>query len=221
MKNRILNPSVFSLMATVLVLSAQAGEMFEGTIHYALKSGGEPVNMVHYVKGNQMRIEVPLQGSTTAASIVDFDTREITVLMPDQHMYMVMPMPDTTDGGRGTVDFRTSNEVQTILGYSCTKYLMSYGERTVEVWATKGLGRYLASSNLTQGRENRSAWESRLADEGLFPLRVIETDKSGDEVFALEVTKVEENPVDDLLFTLPEGYRRFEMPSMGGLPFGQ
>lgn len=221
-------PSMHTFTRVLIVLAVTTGvlkaeEAFEGVIHYSLKSGKKPLEMVHFIKGNHMRIELPLDGSTTAASLVDLDARMITVLMPDQRMYMTMPIPEAGDipGNTGTVAIEDTGETVEILGYPCTRYLLKDGERTVNVWATKGLGRYFGSSNPVQKPGSRSIWENQLAEAGLFPLRVVETDRRGKEIFSLDVTKIEQGPVEDVLFALPSGYQKFEMPSMGGMPFGR
>lgn len=73
----------------------------------------------------------------------------------------------------------------------------------------------------------RNAWESELTEKGFFPLRVVSRNKANREQFRLEVTAIEKAALANGLFTVPEGYERFDMGGMmkgalkGMLPFGR
>ena len=208
-------------MAT-LAAPVAAEESFEGTVHYTLQSGSEPMLMVHFIKGSQMRIEVPLDGQNTAVSIVDLTARKISILMPDQLMFMTMPVPAGVGLNESNPpELINTGETEKILGYACTRYLLKNSGRQVELWATEELGPYVSASSPMQKKGTKSAWERLLAGAGLFPLRVAESDKNGDRIFSLDVTRVDKSPLDDALFTVPEDYQEFKMPSMDGMPFGR
>lgn len=209
------------LLASVSASALKAEDPFEGTIHYTLTSEAEPMQMVHYIKDNWMRIEVPLDGTNTAVSIVDLAGREISILMPGQNMYMTMPLPAGVGLNNTDVpELVDTGESREILGYDCTRYLLKDSGREVEIWATKELGPYVSASSPMQKDGSKNAWETMLAGAGLFPLRVAEKEKSGDEVFSLDVTEIDQGPLDEALFTVPESYQEFKMPSMQGMPFG-
>lgn len=180
------------------------------------------MQMIHFIKDSRMRIEVPLDGDNKAVSIVNLNAREISILMPGQNMYMVMPVPaggDVVEGsGPRLVD---TGETMEILGYDCTRYLLEDNIRAIEVWATKELGPYVGASDPMQRKGAKNAWETMLAGAGLFPLRVTDRDSDGNLVFSLDVTEIDPSPLDEALFTIPEGYQEFKMPSMQGMPFGR
>jgi hypothetical protein len=218
---RIQFVAALGLLTTIATPVLNAGDSFEGTIHYTLTSETQPMDMVHFIKGSRMRIEVPLDGVNTAVSIVNLADREISILMPGQNMYMIMPLP----AGVGMSDTNVPELIDTgetgeILGYDCTRYLLKDKERQVEIWATQELGPYVSASNPMQKNGSKNAWETMLADSGLFPLRVAEMGKNGGETFSLDVTRIDPGQLDEALFTVPEGYQEFTMPSMPGMPFG-
>ena len=209
------------LFAAISAHTLKAEDSFEGTIHYTLQSEAEPMQMIHSIKGSRMRIEVPLDDTNKAVSIVDLTNREISILMPGQNMYMSMPIPVGVElEGAGAPELIKTSETMTILGYECTRYLLKDASKEVEVWATEELGPYVSASNPMQ-KGSKNAWETMLAGAGLFPLRVAEKDKSGDPIFSLDVTEVDKGPLDDALFMIPEGYQEFKMPSMQGMPFNR
>jgi len=210
------------LLVAALAAPVVAEESFEGTIYYRLQSGSDPMLMVHSIKGSHMRIEVPLDGQNTAVSIVDLTTRTISILMPDQHMFMTMPVPAGVGlNGSDTPELINTGETEKILGYACNRYLLKDSGRQVELWATEELGPYVSASSPMQKKGAKNAWETLLAGAGLFPLRVAESDKSGDQVFSLDVTRIDKSPLDDALFIVPKDYQEFKMPSMDGMPFGR
>lgn len=210
------------LLAAVSAPALTAEESFEGAIHYTLQSEAELMQMTHFIKDSRMRIEVPLDGTNKAVSIVNLTSREIAILMPGQKMYMVMPIP-AGGNGNDTVAPQLVNtgETMDILGYECTRYLLTDGGREVEVWATRELGPYISASDPMQKKGSKNAWEQMLAGAGLFPLRVAERDRNGDQIFGLDVTEIDRGPLDEALFTIPDGYQEFKMPSMQGMPFGR
>ena len=59
------------LLAALSAPAFTAEDSFEGAIHYTLRSEAEPMQMIHFIKDSRMRIELPLDGTNTAVSIVD------------------------------------------------------------------------------------------------------------------------------------------------------
>ncbi len=80
------------ILATVLLapLAAFAANPFEGRISFKLDGDNGPQSMTYSVKGGFSRIEIPVKGAGTPAVIMDTARKEITILMPEQKMYLGM-----------------------------------------------------------------------------------------------------------------------------------
>jgi hypothetical protein len=181
------------------------------------------------MKGGLVRTDFELGKGQTASAILDVAHDQMTMLMPDQQMYMVMPMRRTAAAAGqdpADVQLEKTSETEKILGYTCTKYLVKSKEGTTQVWATDQLGTFMglgATGNPMGGRQApAAAWEKVLKDKNFFPLRVEGGDK--DNAFKLEALAVEKQPIPDSTFKPPADYRKFDMsgfPGMGGnSPFG-
>ncbi|HEY0945922.1 MAG TPA: DUF4412 domain-containing protein [Opitutaceae bacterium] len=207
--------------ATVAPLLA-ASAAFEGKIKMQMKSD-EHTQLIDYsVKPNLMRMDMPLDKGTTATSIMDFQKKEMIMLMPGEKMYMVMPIPDAADEtgkkkrtGREAT-FENTGETEKVLGYLCTKFISKDEDNnTYEIWAAEGLGTFMgAGGKNPMKRAPRSAWETELAKKGFFPLRMTGKNAKGKEIFNMEALAVEKQTLPDTHFAPPAGYERFDMGGM-------
>jgi len=66
------------------------------------------------------------------------------------------------------------------------------------------------------GKRKPAAWEAELRSKGFFPLRTVMKGRKGRED-KMEVVNVEKTSLPDSFFAPPAGYKKFEMPGMGGL----
>jgi hypothetical protein len=152
--------------------------------------------------------------------------------MPEQQMYMVMPMKKAVEqamekAGTNTADVEVTGKTETILGYKCNQILVKDKGTVTEVWAAEGLGNFMGMGNgggmggggmFGGGKSaNAAKWEEALKGKGGFPLRVITRDAKGKETYKMEATKIEPGSLPDSQFTPPAGYQKFDMPNMGGL----
>ena len=206
---------------------------FEGKIKMQMKSDKHTQVIDYSVKPNLMRMDIPLDQSATATSIMDFTKKEMIVLMPNEKMYMVMPLNDgAEDNGKKKkrpgreATFEKTGETEKILGYLCTKFISTDEDKnTYEIWAAEGLGTFMGSrGNNPMKRAPRSAWESELAKKGFFPLRMTGKNEKGKEIFQMEALAVDKQKLPDTVFAVPAGYERFDMGGMMkgmGNPFGR
>jgi hypothetical protein len=176
-----------------------------------------------------MRVDMDAGQGKVFASIIDTAKREVTILMPDQNMYMVRKMPEPQKtvgaaGAAGDVEFVRTGETDTILGYKCEKIIVKSRNQEAEIWGAEGLGSFqsMGGGNPMGRPAPKSAWESALAEHGFFPLRMVSKDKSGKEQMRMEAVAIDPKSPDDSLFVPPEGFQKFEMPDFGGMsPFGR
>jgi hypothetical protein len=219
---------LLSLLALPAVLSAKG---FEGKIRLQMTTEGNKTMFLNYFfKESLMRTDMEV-GKGQFTSLVDTVKREITILMPDQKMYMVRPMPepakrDASEAPSGGTEIIRTGETEKILGYKCEKIIIKSKEGTSDVWGAEGIGSFLGVNSNPMGKPApRNAWETALADRGFFPLRMVHRDISGKERMRMEAVAVEPQSLPASTFAIPEGFQKFEMPTMPGLgdlnPFGR
>jgi hypothetical protein len=144
-------------------------------------------------------------------------------LIPQRSMYMVQPMPSADsaqvpasaeqEGPKpGSPTFEATGETDTILGYSCKKYVVTSPEGTTEIWATDQLGTF-GGFNLGGRPGSRSkipqGWAAALQGKNVFPMRVIGSHDG--KSFRMDVTAVEKRDIPDSEFAPPDGWQKFDM----------
>jgi hypothetical protein len=232
--NSILRISAGLLFGTSLALSAAA---FEGKVSLAMKGGREAEQIIDYaMKGPCVRLEPKIAGAGGTAMIMNWEKQEMTMLMPEQQMYMVMPLkssPAAAAAQKASAQQKVEKTGRTekILGYTCDEYVTTEGDTTTEMWITEELGSFagLGGGNPMAGMMGggrgapapKSSWENVLqSKKGAFPLRVVSRDGKGRETFRLEARKVEPGTLPDSLFAPPAGFQKFSMPMMPGMANG-
>jgi len=168
-------------------------------------------------------------------------TGVMTVLMPQQKMYMVMDMRKTGQAlaglpfGRGKKDtgaragapaamprITATGRKETIAGHECEYYVM--GEKgDAEVCSAKGLGMFMmGQSPMGGGSSSMAALAAlgtnsdavKLFSDGFFPLKMVHTEGGKREV-VMEATRVEKKTLDASLFVPPPDYKEMKMPGFG------
>jgi hypothetical protein len=181
--------------------------------------------MTYSMKGSRVLISM----ENTAGIIMDRDKNEITIMMPQQRMYMVRPMPQAQANGQAPngapqdVSLQETGVTETILGYACTKYLVKSKNSTTELWLTDQLGSFAGfSQGMGGGRPGGGrggmpqAWEQALHGKNFFPMRIVESAGGGTQSFRLEVTAVDKQPMDDSAFAPPADWQKFDVGAMMG-----
>lgn len=230
-KNTLRSLLVSALLAPAALFAAP----FEGKINLKMTTEGKAQEMLYSVKGDKLRIDMPGIPAMGGA-ILDLGKKEMTMIMPEQQMYMTTSMSEGKDAPArqdDAVKVENTGQTEKILGYLATKYLASAKDSTTEIWLAEGLGVFASMPSQGGGgglfgrkkaAASSQAWESALAGKELFPLRVITKDKKGKESFRMEATAVDKTPVPASSFAPPEGYQKLDMGAMmkGALPgFGR
>ncbi|HEY6953100.1 MAG TPA: DUF4412 domain-containing protein, partial [Bacteroidota bacterium] len=86
--------------------------------------------------------------------------------------------------------------------------------REAEVWVTKGLGKFPLFKMGGRQQGAAEAWQEVVKDESAFPLSAV-TREGGKEISKMEATKIEKKTLDDALFRIPDGYKKFDTSMMG------
>jgi len=142
------------------------------------------------------------------------------MLMPQQKMYMTYSFKDqkAQKTKAGETDFKPTGRTATIAGHATAEYANTDSKGTyTEMWLAKDLGSFkmVASGGAGGKMADQTAWQKYLADNNLFPLRVLQYEKKGGKLASqMDVTSVQQAPQPDSLFALPTDYTQF---SLGGL----
>ncbi len=202
------------------VLSAAT---FEGQIEMSMTDGGQTHHVSYQTKAGHMRITMPVPGMGEMAAIVDFAGGKILTLIPQMKAYMEIPIGGAMEAAQAKTtnagELKNTGETQTILGYTCTKYIYEEKEGPVEIWATDQLGQFMAmpqGNPMQGGGKPKAGWESAIQGD-FFPMRLVALSKRGKERMRWEVTGVKPMSLPDSAFAPPEDYKPF---SMGGLMQG-
>jgi hypothetical protein len=211
--------SVIALVA-IFVSRGVASETFEGRLKMQMDSGAsDKILMSYAMKGQRLRVEIPA-GKQQMVSILDWEKREMSMLMPGQQMYMVMELKDVpavnqADHARESTTLEKTSETAVILGHETTKYIARDGKNRTDLWLASGLGTWFNMAGGSPMKQRKLvAWERDLMAQKLFPLRMVSYDKSGKPAMRMEVVELTPQKLDDSLFMPPPGYTRF---SVGGM----
>jgi hypothetical protein len=222
--------TILALLALAVPALARA-QAFEGTVSYQLK-GAEEGQFIQSYKGGRVRTEITTKGH---AAVMLMEAGTMTMLMPDQKMYMTMNLKDMAArmsgmGGRnqehdaGTPPKITDEGTkETIAGHTCQNYLMG-DKQDIEACVATGMGFFMMGSNpmAMGGGGGSMANASALANNpeyakffknGFFPLRLSKVE-GGKKQVMMEATQVEAKSLDASLFQVPADYKEMKMPGM-------
>lgn len=218
----------FVALLVLLVPSVVSAASFEGKVAMTVTSDRGPTPLTFSLKSGLSRIDVQGPEGRAAAIIMNPAKQEMTILMPQQKMYMVRPIPKPGEmlernGAASEAAIEKTGEHEKILGYDATKYVSKTPEGTTEVWITDQLGTFMGLGNGPGGgfggRPGRNGgahqtWEQAFVGKDAFPLRVVSTTAAGKQRFHLEVTSIDKTAVSDTLFTPPSDYQLLDMGNM-------
>ena len=217
--------------ALLTAVQTFAAGSFEGKVTQTITAAkGESQTLNYSMKGDKLRTDMNADGHEMS-SIMDLAKLEIIMLMPEQKMYMVMPIKKPVEQamakqGESTAEVEVTGKTETILGYKCSQILVKDKGTVTEMWVADGLGAFMGLGNGGGGgggpfgggrKANAAKWEEALKGKGGFPLRVISRDAKGKESFKMEATKIEPGSLPDSLFAPPADYQKFAMPDFGSM----
>ncbi len=183
------HPLYWLTLVAALLFGSQAvaaGVQFSADM---IQNAGGKTSKMRYFQGDQkQRMEMKSDDGKAVASIIDIKARRMLQLMPEEKMYMEMPL-----GGQLTAwaaDEKTQNEyydmkpagTETINGYVCDKYNLIPKK---------------------QGLEKATTWISRKLG---YPIKTVSLSHS------MELTNIREGAQPASLFEAPKGYQK--MPGM-------
>lgn len=219
-------------VGTLLTATLTHAAGFEGKISLLMTTGKGPAMPMDYSIGAKaVRVDMTTQGQTFAM-ITDLVKLESLILMPEQKMYMVMPIKQAVEKARqqapsANTDVEKTGRTETILGYVCDEYVMKERDTTTAVWFAEGLGAFMGlgqnagdMGGMFGGGGKKAApnaWEEKFKGKTGFPLRVVSTNSKNAETFRMEATKIQPGALPASTFLPPAGWQKFQMPDLGGM----
>jgi len=201
---------------------ARAQNAFEGVVTYKMNSekGTLTTTMTYTAKGNKVfwQSADANDPQKTAGIIIDGDAHTMTMIIPQQQMYIVQPfnekmaVPDSMKSGNWKLNKVGS---ETVAGISCDDYQVvdAQGKPDAKICAAHGLGNFTMGG--TMDKSARNQWTSHLSGMtsamagGFFPLKAIRADGTTE----MEAVKVEKSSVSDATFAPPAGYKSMSVPA--------
>ena len=162
---------------------------------------GETITSKVYVKGKMRREELMEDGNLAAINIARLDKGVSWTLMPDQKMYMEIPLEGMKVGAMEDIEemeARAKMKIvgkETVNGYACEKRQYEDKEEgLVTVWYSPKLN---------------------------YPVKIHVVPFGGDEEMIMDYRNIKVDKIPDSKFEIPSGYAKFAMPGMpAGMPGG-
>jgi hypothetical protein len=177
------------VLGTILLLWAGLAQAAEFSATMVTKAGGMEIPGKVYVKGDKIRNDIQASGHPVT-NIMRPDKKLVWIIMPQQNMYMEMPINQETQQKMMSLTEKQKAKMkkvgsETINGYNCDKY-----ETTMD----------------NQGKSMKVyTWVA--TDLGV-PIKVVSEDGS----FSMEYQDIKTGDVADSLFEAPQGYKKMKMP---------
>ncbi len=228
MRNQSLHKIILLVLLSVFTVPFVAFSQtdFEGKVTMKMQGeDNEPHTINYYVKENKIRFEADNQGQQ-GTMIWDGKNNKMTVIVPQQKMYMELPMnnmlkKETEMGTENNQpshkingDFEKTDETKEINGYKTEKWTYKDNSGITEAWMTKDLGAFIFFNNPMARSSNQPTWQKEIENAGYFPMMVIHKDENGNITSKMEVTSVEKKSLDNSMFEAPSDYKKMNMPMM-------
>jgi hypothetical protein len=209
--------------AVLLCLPAAAFAQgpFEGVVTAKMSSLKGAGNVATYsIKGEALRMDMTNPSGASVTMLVDKPHSLNVMLMHQQHMVMDlsamgMPRPGAKNEAKPLASMKALGKKEMIAGRECEHVLVTTErDDQIDVCLAKGMGSFVMGSAMGgrgTGGEVAPDVLSRLGGDA-FPLKVVDLTR-GTTMFL--VTKIEKKPLDESLFTIPQGYQKIDMGRMG------
>ncbi|HWP46070.1 MAG TPA: DUF4412 domain-containing protein [Candidatus Limnocylindrales bacterium] len=240
------NHSTTSTASTASPVAQGSGEFEGViTMKMNVENRKETMEMIYFLKDRHIRIETKAANTPEGQAVMlwDLEAAKMTTLIPSKQMYMTLDLKETVESLKGvTKDKEPATEEpikfpkltptgkqETIAGYPCEHWLMG-DQQEIDICVAKGLGYFGMGNPMGRGGNllknlifdpklltaaaAHPEWVKFLQG-GAFPLKLTKQE-DGKTRMTLEVTKIERKSLSDALFTVPPGYKEFNMQNIMG-----
>jgi hypothetical protein len=194
---------------------------FEGDIELQWFRAGSsrPTTVIYEVKGNRVRYEIQSGDRNDPFAVADLSTSAAFGVLPGGRSYVALRAPTPGDPSNRDLD-RTvwrMGITGVVAGLPCERWRITTPQRQVDVCAAHGISYFdLAKRPVTGATE--PSWAVPLTLGHAFPLRIIERDSRGKELFHLEAKAVRPRALDDTVFRVPPGLHKVAVHPWEKLP---
>lgn len=224
--------------AATAVSEAVAGDdNFEGVVVMKMDTDEQKgMEMTFSLKGTKSRVETKIPGAPEAQGIMlmDMDAGRMITLVPQQKMYMTMDLKGIAGEseaagkpgeGEKFPKLTPTGRRETIAGHECEHWLIG-DKQDIDMCVAKGIGYFGMGGQPGEGSFRNLIFSPKMLAEaaahpewvrllkgGAFPLKISMAgdDKRG---MTMEATRIEKKSLDDSLFSVPAGYKEFNMQDM-------
>ncbi|MGM0376937.1 MAG: DUF4412 domain-containing protein [Bacteroidota bacterium] len=223
-KNIIPTFLIFTLLVGFSTISFSQNSNFEGRVKVNSEHEGNKHVVEYFLKGEKLRMET----DQTQKMVVISDKEDMIVLMPQNQTYMEFPKEQVEQmqkmmgngqksDSKNLIDedmkLEKTGETKDILGRECEKWVYEDNDKKVETWAARGFSNFMGFKSPMEGG-NPDAWKGLFGDPDLFPMKMTQWDKDGNETYKFEVTEMEEESLSEDLFAAPSDYEKMNMMGM-------
>lgn len=203
-----------AIFGTLMVLSSATSwaQDFNGVITVKEVHRANVVKQKMYIKGDKVRIETYLPNDENAlkgVKLIDLASGKVTALIPARKLYLDMPSRENNRPLSVNVD--KSNEKKAVLGKDCQKVTVSSAQKRskIEYWINSGnFSFYGKMLSVLNKNENTMLFFEKIEglSTGAMPLKMVEMRMDDTVISTWEVTKIQEEDVDDSMFVVPDDY---------------
>jgi hypothetical protein len=183
------------------------GRSFQGAIELSLRNAaGEQRGIRYLSRGNSARLQIDGVNGKGAFDALIWD-ENISVIDNGQHSYRTFALDDVKTAGKDRDVHIDKTGVRTMLsGVTCERYEIDDGPLHVSACVAGLSGTFAVDKFERVSGIQLPAWAEELIDKGNLPLQASARDKTGREVYRLDLTRYTAESVDDSMVALPSNY---------------
>lgn len=201
------------MMMGLLCTTTGTAQRFEGSIGFTKNIGPVTAKYIYHVKDDMIRVEeLDEEGEIQGIMLVNTTDNSVVALSPERKMYIDVPNRRKTN--HSSTEVKPTGKQETINGYVCEEWIVESIDdgREVSYWvATEDFDFFLPMLKTLNRKDKMALYYMDLPNAaGSFPMKGTEVKSDGMELTRLEVDSVEKTALSADLFSIPEGYSKFE-----------
>lgn len=204
------------ILFAVFISNNTTAQTFEGIIEFRKITPIDTINFIYYIKDDKVRIdEIGYDKQIEGIMLVDIVNFKAKSLSPARMLFVEMESPTVKEFMKiKDVNVSKGKKTHTISGYKCQEWVVVKKDQNLQVTyylAPQGFN-FFESMLITMNRKDKisTLYQQLPETKSAFPFYAIEADLQGKTKNILEVTSVTKKPLDQSLFIVPIGYKRFE-----------
>src|ERR1019366_3040398 len=211
--------SILKLIPGVVMITmfsyTVASQSFEGIIEFKKASATDTTKYIYFVKENKVRVdEIGSRSHEVEGTfMVNLDAKTMTSINYKRKLYMDQPSP-SDPLIQGTCSVQKGQNVKMLQGYKCVDYVVTNNTEgtIITYWLADGQFAFFDKLLHQLNRKDKaSVYFLQIPDvKNMFPMLSVQTDLTGKEISRLEVTKITKRVVDNSMYDIPKGYKKFE-----------